>query len=291
MKPQPDCVPCLLKRVLFQARLLEDGSEEEAVSAALKNYAAGYDGATNSAKLATDVHKAAYEAMGWRDPYTELKVRADAVASKYVDRLDAFVDSVEDRFAAAVRVSIIGNVMDFGSGISIDDPGEFDGQFDRLLEQGIDSDQTAELKKLVEGSESIVYMFDNCGEGIFDIILMREIRRMGKRVVGVVRGAPILNDITAEDALRAGLDREMDLMLTSNAFSIGVNPDLIGDDLLKEIASAGVVIAKGMANYESLSDADIGTPIAFLLRAKCRPVASSLGVPVGANVVRIIGHP
>lgn len=287
MKPQPDCVPCLLKRVLFQARLLGDGSERDAVSAALKEYAAGYDGATNSAKLATDVHRAAYEAMGWRDPYLELKIRADEVASKYVGRLEAFVDSAEDRFAAAVRVSIIGNVMDFGSGISIDDPGEFDGQFERLLEQGIDSDQTDELRKLVEGSESVVYMFDNCGEGIFDTILMREIRRMGKRIVGVVRGEPILNDITAEDALRAGLDRYMDVMLTSNAFSIGVDIDLIGDDLRAEISRSGVIIAKGMANYESMSDVDPGAPIAFLMRAKCRPVAASLGVPIGSNVVSV----
>ena len=288
MKPQPDCVPCLLKRVLFQARLLGDGSEEEAVSAALKTYAAEYDGADNSAKLATAVHRSAYEAMGWRDPYVELKERADDVASKYVGRLEKFIESSDDRFAAAVRVSIIGNVMDFGSGIAIDDPGEFDGQFESLLEQGIDSDQTDELRELVDGSGTVVYLFDNCGEGVFDTLLMREIRRMGKRVVGVVRGAPILNDITAEDARRAHLDRDMDRMLTSNAFSIGVDADLIGDDLREEIASSGVIIAKGMANYESLSDADLGVPIAFLLRAKCRPVASSLGVSVGSNVVRIL---
>ena len=109
----------------------------------------------------------------------------------------------------------MGTAMDFGPGIAIDDPGEFDGQFESLLEQGIDSDQTDELRELVDGSGTVVYLFDNCGEGVFDTLLMREIRRMGKRVVGVVRGAPILNDITAEDARRAHLDRDMDRMLTT----------------------------------------------------------------------------
>lgn len=254
---------------------------------ALKTYAAEIDGAVNSAKLATAVHRSAYEAMGWRDPYAELKVRADEEASKYAERLEKFIDSSGDRFAAAVRVSIIGNVMDFGSGIAIDDPDEFGEQFQRLLEQGVDSDQTEELRKLVEESKTVVYMLDNCGEGIFDAMLMREIRRMGKRVVGVVRGEPILNDVTREDALRAGLDKDMDIMLTSNAFSIGVDMDLIGDDLRREIASSAVIIAKGMANYESLSDVDPGAPIAYLLRAKCIPVAASLGVSVGDNVVRV----
>jgi hypothetical protein len=47
------------------------------------------------------------------------------------------------------------------------------------------------------------------------------------------------------------------------------------------------VIAKGMANYESLGNRDIGVPVAFVLRAKCVPVADSLNVDMGTNVVRV----
>ena len=77
--------------------------------------------------------------------------------------------------------------------------------------------------------------------------------------------------------------------MTTGAFSIGLDLDLIGDDLKAEISRAGVIIAKGMANYESMSDSDPGVPIAYLMRAKCVPVAASLGVPVGSNVVRLQG--
>ena len=84
MMPHPDCVPCLMKRVLFQARLLDNGTEMAAVKAGLKTYAAGIDGADNSARLATQVHRAAYDAMGVEDPYLELKIRADRVAAEYV---------------------------------------------------------------------------------------------------------------------------------------------------------------------------------------------------------------
>lgn len=287
MIPHPDCVPCLLKRVLFQARLVSNDVDEDAVRAAVKTYAQEIDRANNSAKLATLVHKSAYAAMGTEDPYIELKIRADEVAGSYLGVLERFISASDDSFAAAVRVSILGNVMDFGSGIAIDDPDEFGGQFEDLLAQGIESDDTEILKGLVTDSESVVYIFDNCGEDQFDKLLIREIRKMGKRVVGVVRGAPILNDVTISDAKRIGLDLETDSLLTTNAFAIGIDLAKIDASLRKEIKNAGVIIAKGMANYESLSDEKLETPVAYLMRAKCKPVADSIGVSIGTNVVRV----
>lgn len=199
---------------------------------------------------------------------------------------EEFLDSQEDRFAAAVRVSIAGNVMDFGNGIALDSPEGFPEMFRDLVSEGIGSDDTPKLKELVEGSDTVLYAFDNCGESVLDGLLIREIRSMGKRVVGVVRGVPILNDVTLEDTERIGL--ECDRTVTTGAFAIGF-PERISDSGLdEELGNAGVMIAKGMANYESLSEWDPGVPVAFLLRAKCIPVAESLGVPVGTNVVRIL---
>ncbi len=287
MKVHSDCVPCLMKRVLFQARLLDNGTEFDAVTVALKTYAKNISRGQNSARLATAVHRSAYDAMGVIDPYFELKVRADEVAERYIGRLEEFVNKSDDRFTAAVRVSIIGNIMDFGSGIAIDDPDDFENHFEELLQQGIGLDETERVKKIVEDAGTVIYMFDNCGESQFDKILIRELKRMGKRVVGVVRGQAILNDVTLKDALRIGLDKEVDLLLTSNAFSIGVDMKKIGDDLKYEISQASIILAKGMANYESLSDEKLSIPIAYLLRSKCIPVSRCLDVKIGTNVVKL----
>jgi uncharacterized protein with ATP-grasp and redox domains len=276
-----------MRRVFFQSLLPGNGREKRSVEAGLKTYAENITWDRNSAELATLVHRSAYKALGISDPYHELKVRADDIASGYLERVERFVDSSGDKFTAAVRVSIIGNVMDFGSGISIDDPDEFDGMFESLLEQGVGSDDTKELRRLVDSSETVLYLFDNCGESQFDKVLIRELKRLGKRVVGVVKGEPILNDVTSEDAKRIGLDKELDRMLTTNSFAIGINMREIDTELRDEIGRAGVAIAKGMANFESLSDEDIGIPITYLLRAKCIPVAGLLGVKVGTNVVRV----
>ena len=90
-----------------------------------------------------------------------------------------------------------------------------------------------------------------------------------------------------DDALRIGMDRELDRIVGTGDFAIGF-PDRLSDpELLEEMGRAGVLITKGMANYESLSDRILPISTVFLLRAKCVPVAFSLNVPVGTNVVRV----
>ena len=284
MKLTPDCVPCLMKRVLFQARLLENGCESEAVGAALRAYAKEYAVGRNSAEVATEVHRSAYEVMG-ADPYIKIKLDADRIAEEYLDQVMGYVDSAEDRFSAAVRVAVIGNIMDFG--VSLSSPEEFRAVFKKLLDQGIGSDDTARMKELLTDSKSVLYFFDNCGESQFDKLLIREIQRMGVRVVGVVRGERILNDVTMEDAERIGLDKILDRTVYTGTFAVGAVLSKAKDDLKEELDRADMMICKGMANYESLSDQDAGMPKVFILRTKCGPVARSLGVPENINVVRV----
>ena len=284
MKLTPDCVPCLMKRVLFQARLLENGCESEAVGAALRAYAKEYAVGRNSAEVATEVHRSAYEVMG-ADPYIKIKLDADRIAEEYLDQVMGYVDSAEDRFSAAVRVAVIGNIMDFG--VSLSSPEEFRAVFKKLLDQGIGSDDTARMKELLTDSKSVLYFFDNCGESQFDKLLIREIQMMGVRVVGVVRGERILNDVTMEDAERIGLDKILDRTVSTGTFAVGAVLSKAKDDLKEELVRADMMICKGMANYESLSDQDAGMPKVFILRTKCGPVARSLGVPENINVVRV----
>ncbi len=285
MQVQPDCVPCLMKRVLFQARLLDDGCEFEAVGAAMRTYAKEYAAGKNSASLATEVHRSAYAVMG-KDPYYAMKIKADEVAGEFLEYARGYVESSDDRFAAAVRVAVVGNIMDFGIGLAIDRPEQFRERFHELLDQGVGSDDTELFRKRLENSKSILYFFDNCGESQFDKILIEEIQRLGVRVVGVVRGETILNDVTAVDAKRIGLDKVLDRLTTTGQFAIGVDFSKIDGDLRQELDRADMIVAKGMANYESMSDQDVGIPKVYILRTKCVPVANSLKVPADINVVR-----
>lgn len=291
MEVTPDCVHCLMKRVLFQSRLVDNGTEFESVAAGIEAFNKGFRKGRVSAHVATEVHRASYDAIGVADPYRELKLRSDKVAMEFLPEAERAVEESEDPLAEAVLMAVIGNIMDFGSGIAIDRPEEFRAQFQSLREQGIGFDDTECLREALEGgARNVLYLFDNCGEALFDTILIGQLRKLGARVVGVARGEPILNDVTLEDAERVGLDEKLDRLISTGQFAVGVDLDTAGDDLKEELAKADLIVSKGMANYEALSDADLNVPVVYILRSKCKPVADSLGVPLGINVVKYSGR-
>ena len=286
MRIHTDCVPCLMKRVLFQSRLVDGADEKASVENSLKVFAQEFDYSRKSVDVATEVHRASYEVLG-EDPYYDLKIRADIVAEQYMDIAQRYVDSADDKLRACLMVAVIGNIMDFGSTGGIDNPELFEEMFDGLMEQGLGHDDSDKIESLLDRPGTIVYMFDNCGESQLDKILIRYLRSRGKRVVGMVRGRPVLNDVTMEDAIRSGLDREVDLLLDTGTFYIGIDWRDVPQDLMKEIEGCDMIIAKGMGNYESLSDESLPVPIAHVMRTKCRPVADSVGVPLDQNVVYV----
>jgi uncharacterized protein with ATP-grasp and redox domains len=289
MRFSADCVPCLLNRVLYEVELVAPEHSEEAMAAALEIMAACYPQGMNSAKLATKVHAAAYRISGSDDPYKDLKVRSNEAALAVLDKASQLVDSAPDRLDAACLAAIIGNVMDFGIDVGMEGPEALCSKFDALWAEGIQVDEVAALRRLLKRSKKVLYLMDNCGEIVLDTLLVREIKRFGPEVVGVYKGAPILTDATEEDMELAGLDKAFDRVISTGMFAVGIDMARASPELAEEMESADLIISKGMANFESLSD-DAFRPIAFLLRTKCRPVAKAIGAAEGQNVVRVWEH-
>ena len=101
-----------------------------------------------------------------------------------------------------------------------------------------------------------------------------------------MRGKPVLSDATVEDARLAGIHEVADEILTNGEGAIGIIDEELPDVTRERMESADVIIAKGMANYECLSESRYRST-AFLLKAKCEPVARDIGVNVGDMVAML----
>lgn len=286
MEMAPECVPCLLGRVLYEVDLCDPRRSAAAMRDSLRILNEGFIPGANSAEVATRVHDRVYRLLDCSDPYTELKVRSQEVARDLIPRAQCLIESSPDRLEAAILAAIAGNVMDFGIQ-GLDDPTALSRQFDSLVRQGLDVNDLERMRKVLERARRVLYLTDNCGEEVLDALLVQEIRACGPKVVGVFKGEPILTDVTMEDARRSGAMKEFDEVLTTGMFAVGIDVDRMGDKLRKEMETADLIISKGMANFESLSDAGFG-PIAYLMRAKCRPVAEAVGARKGDNVLRLV---
>lgn len=283
MHPQPECVACIFRRAVFEANLVNPDKAMPLVKSLLALLCEEFDESKPSIKVWTKVHKKVNEILGTDDPYRDLKRRANEIAMQIFPKALEYYEKSQDKLRAAELLAIIGNVLDFGVGIN--SPEEFEGVFHRLIQEGIGYDDTDKLKRYLKGH--VVYITDNCGEIVFDKILIREIRKYVDKITLLVRGKPILSDATREDAIAVGLDREMDEIRDTGMFAVGIDMDLASKELRDLLYNADLIIAKGMGNYEALSESDL-KPIAYLLRTKCNPVARDIGVPKGTNVVKLV---
>ncbi len=284
MKTHPRCAPCLLSRVQFEAELSTKDItlQKKAVLAGievLRRYLV--DGAP-ATHISTKIHREAYRILGDIDPYKDKKGQSNKAAIKLLPSVQKFV-SEKDSFRRAVLVAIVGNSFDFGV-LGYDADKEIAKEIIlKQLGNGLDVDDTEKIKGLLR---DVVYLADNSGEIIFDTLLFEEIKKLGGRITLVVRGAPILNDVTMKEVAELGLDREVDRVLTTGSNAVGVCLEEAPPELVEALGKASLIISKGMANYETMSEYDF-RPIAYLLKTKCETVAEAFGLRKNMNVAKV----
>ncbi|NLB73958.1 MAG: DUF89 family protein [Firmicutes bacterium] len=286
MKVQLDCVQCSLRQALEAARLVTtDLDIQKTIVLKSLEILSKYDSYKTSPEMGGAVHEVVKEYTGNEDPYEKVKRVAIKMAHDAHPALKRYVETQEDRLLSALEVSAVGNLLDagvYGDMRTVD----MEAVLNRELTKGFTVCDIKALREDLKNAETIVIIGDNAGETVLDRILISEIKNVSGGKVGVfygVRGVPIINDATAEDAVASGLDHDATIISTGSVVP-GLVLDKADPDFLKLYCDADVVISKGQGNYETLSDA-AGRALYFLLKAKCEAVARDIAVSVGANVL------
>ena len=279
------CPACLLNRIYQECRLVTDDERltNKIIQESIEIIADEFRKGEINAVASTRVHRVVYSMIGNDDPYKRLKMRANQESLKILPFVVKLVEK-RDTFKNAVKASIIGNSFDYGVLDHDVNDSNFRDYFQMEFEKELVIDHTSEIKHLCRGK--VVYIADNAGEIVFDRLLVEEIKKAGGFVSFVVRAKPVLSDATAEDAKIAGIDRVADEILTNGKGAIGIMEEELPDITRERMEQADIIISKGMANYECLSESRYKN-IAFLLKAKCEPVASDIGVNVGDMVAML----
>lgn len=280
MRIQPECFVCLLRLGLRAARAAtpDPGAQREVLSrvaAAL----AEIPEKTIPPEMGRRVQQIVLEVTGNDDPFREAKRLSNRIGLELYPELARRVNEAEDPLLEAVKLAIAGNAIDLAVG-SDSDPGTV---VSRGLADGPVLLDYEPFRRRAGRAARVLYLADNAGEVVFDRLLVEQLRDAGARVTFAVRSAPAINDATRKDAVEAGLDRVAEVVTTGSSL-----PSVI----LREASASfrgrfrevDLVISKGQGNFEGLSEEP--GPIAFLLKAKCAPVAAELGVERGTAVLR-----
>jgi uncharacterized protein with ATP-grasp and redox domains len=143
-------------------------------------------------------------------------------------------------------------------------------------------DDSQELENRIKCSKTILFLGDNAGEIVFDKLLIETINH--PNVYYAVRGKPVINDVTVDDASYVGIDKIAKVI--SNGYDA---PSTIIEKASKEFKriynDADLIISKGQGNLEGLIN-NTRNDLYFLLMVKCDVIARLLGVKKGDYIAK-----
>ena len=226
------------------------------------------------------------QATGCNDPYAELKKLSNEKALALMPKLEYYVNSKpsEQKLEATLKVACIGNVIEF------DVPQHSSDINDALkgLEDSFYINDCDSLKQLIREGKKVLLLTDNAGEIAFDRLIVRWLRNVGCYVVVAVKAGPSLNDALIEDAKSVGMTEEADRVITTGADAIGINLRETSCEFNNEFYSSDLIISKGMANWETLTEVPAPCPLMYVFRTKCQPVASTVNAPMNVNIAKLV---
>jgi uncharacterized protein with ATP-grasp and redox domains len=243
-----------------------------------------------AADLGTKRDRIIHQLTGNNDPYRYSKKRANEKAFKVLPHAKKCVESglnQAERFKKACLCAVVGNIMEF------DIPGHkftLNSLAGRIREAVKDLviDDIEQAYELAKRAQSVLYLADNAGEIVLDTLLVEQLKNMGLKVTFVVKGGPVINDATLDDAAISGMDKLADRVTTTGTDAVGLLKKEVSLEFLKVYDGAELVFAKGMGYAETLTEYKLTKPHLLMFRTKCVPVANYFCVPRDKNVAKLM---
>ncbi len=271
------CVKCIISQIVELIKLMgiDREGEEIIMREVLKRLGSeSYD--TTSPELAEKIYDLVREISGIDDPYKEIKTQENK-------RAEALVRPIEENLSElslgeVLKLSVIGNSMDYGTEVRFN----VEEEREKLMEEILAPEILKEFEEELKEGENLLVIGDNAGEIVFDRLLLRFIKE--KYNVGIkyaVRGGPIINDATLEDAEKAGIDKYAEVITTGQKIA-GLVLERASKEIIRSFKKSSLVLSKGQGNFETLEEKRLD--VYFLFRVKCPVVASYLKKRVGEMV-------
>jgi uncharacterized protein with ATP-grasp and redox domains len=279
MRVHLDCFPCFLRQSIIALRLgTKDESLRETILKSTLDYIQNTDISKPPAYTTTFIHKKIRQMLGI-DPFKEIKSEYNQIALRLYPSLKTTIEKSPDPLWISTRLAIAGNVIDFGIFTSVD----IEGAIRKALNNQLAVDDYSSFKNAISIADKILYLTDNAGEIVFDRLLIETLIQLGKEVKAVVKGSPVINDSTMDDAEESGLTEVCDV-IDNGSEAVGTILDWTSSAFQKIFNDAQLVISKGQGNFETLIGAE--KKIFFLFQSKCNVVSKELGLSTGSMLLK-----
>ena len=262
------CISCLVNR---QFRLISPFDDEVKKAEYMKEVLAilGSMEPGESAPVAVERMDARFrEYFGVDRSFEDVKRQYNELLLSKEDALTEVVDSSSDRLLTAIKLAMTGNYIDFGALASVEEE-ELEELIRKAPNGELDGATYRRFADDLAGARRLVYIPDNCGEVVFDKILIKVLRGEypSLDITALVRGRPVLNDVTEADAVSVGLDRLCRIVGNGSGIA-GTYLPSVSKEAKELLDGADVIIAKGQGNFETMLGCGLNVYYAFLCKCE-----------------------
>ncbi len=279
MKTNEDCIQCIKRQILrVSEEIAEDADLRERIVDGAMMALSRVDTNLPPPYFGQVVHRTIRDISGNPDPYKGFKKMFNKSALQLYPDLREMVMNSADPFRTAVLMSLAGNIIDS----AVIEHIKLLMTINETLGRKPAIDHIEELRKTLVDGRTVLFVGDNAGETVMDRLLIEQFPE-GVKLIYSVRGGPVINDATIEDAATAGIDKLADV-ISNGSDAPGTILEDCSDEFADQFRAADLVIAKGMGNFETLRN-HRDQEIFFLLLVKCSLVGKHLGCAKGDSVV------
>lgn len=279
MKTYLECIPCIINHGLSTAKKLNTSEVKmQEMLQKIMLYLSTCTYEESPPFLVKEVYKILNASLETKDPYAQIKSHFNRELMKFIPDFEKRMNESEDSYSYALKLAISGNIIDFGIMHNITKESVLE-DVNEIEEKKLYIDNSRVLYNKLEKSKKLLYLGDNCGEIVFDMVFIKFLKEHFRdlEIVFGVRGEPVMNDVTSKDPEEIGLDKIVKI-IDNGSGAPGTILEDVSEEFRREFFDADLIIAKGQGNYESLSEVDRDN-VYFLFMAKCTLVSEELGVP------------
>ena len=282
MKVSAECMHCLVKRQAENIKKYPDEEKKAEYLGKVLGIIANGAAEEPAPVLLSHIGRLHEAYFGKPFSFDELKKGYNAMLMEREEEIRQKISRADDPLALALRFSQIGNYIDFGALGSVDDDKLRD-----FLEQAetlpLSEDTYLNFTENLKTARKLVFLTDNCGEIVLDKLLLETIAKAYPHLecTVIVRGEPVLNDATMEDALQVGIDT-CGKVIPNGTNIAGTYIPWLSAEAKAEMDGADILIAKGQGNFESLHGC--GLNIYYLFLCKCQWFMERFGLPQYSGV-------
>lgn len=279
MKLSAMCIRCLIDRQEERIREFENENKKTAFMKEIAAIISSCEEYASAPYLVYRINLVYKRYFGDGFSYEKEKKEFNALMLSLEEQISAKIHSEDDRekvLKNAINYARTANYIDFGVSNHVSREKLLE-LLDKSVQEPLDEETYFSFTGDLDNARHLVYLTDNCGEIVADKLLIKVLKERNPNlgITVIVRGMPVLNDATLEDAEAVGLTRLVKVIHNGNGVA-GTQITLLSDEARHALGDADLIISKGQGNFETIHGC--GLNIYYLFLCKCEWFVKRFGL-------------